>query len=512
VTRHAGGCATCHNTTFDLTGKTAHCADCHTAEGPGTPPASYHRETDVIHSPLDPCSVSCARCHETTNVRDLHACSTCHVTYGCTECHRMHNAQPGTPLLSGLSCSRCHATQGTDYHKTFAADHTDATLDAFCQTSGCHSSNLVASHQAYVGPGNRYPQYSDTCALCHLNDDPDRVPANATAACSSCHADLTHASAAHGGDDASATADAIGCSTDADAGHLGCHDISDVSKLHATATGGCSICHGAGKMASTDCRTCHPDGGGAASPGSLGGTQLYHHNNVKYLADAGDAVADSYYVMDPAHGWNEPLYQADCTTKCHVDVSPPLPPEDPDPTDPFYAYPYGTGMWWSGGAHGKALDRMLTLAPTALPDGAKLEFDTWYRIEGADAEVGFVEVSADGGDSWTPLAGTTTDGAPLTSDDSGLGQGIQGISMGWKPAVFDLSAYAGQTVMLRFRFHAPGMTYMKGWAIDDIELSGTSGTVFSDAAEAGVLSQWSLTHTGEVAAGYPPDWTISGMQ
>ncbi len=75
-------------------------------------------------------------------------------------------------------------------------------MDASCQGSGCHSNQLVAAHEAYVGTGNRYPQYKDTCALCHLNSDPTRIPANATAACSSCHTIHGDLTAIHAGDPA----------------------------------------------------------------------------------------------------------------------------------------------------------------------------------------------------------------------------------------------------------------------------------------------------------------------
>ncbi len=98
LTRHAT-CAECHNGTFDLTGKTATCSSCHTTEGAGgTAPAYYHRETVAWHSPQDTASLDCARCHDTTNVRVLHAgtpdgCGTCHQTKGCTRVP-LH-AQPG---------------------------------------------------------------------------------------------------------------------------------------------------------------------------------------------------------------------------------------------------------------------------------------------------------------------------------------------------------------------------------------------------------------------------------
>jgi len=51
ITRHTS-CATCHNATMDLTGKTAHCADCHQNEGSGVKPTYYHQRVSERHSPV----------------------------------------------------------------------------------------------------------------------------------------------------------------------------------------------------------------------------------------------------------------------------------------------------------------------------------------------------------------------------------------------------------------------------------------------------------------------------
>ena len=157
----------------------------------------------------------------------------------------MHNPDAGTALTRNVSCSRCHSTQGTDYHQTFNTDHTYSAMDASCQGSNCHSNALVTAHEAYVGTGNRYPEYSDTCALCHLNESPTRIPANATAACSSCHtihADLGAAHMSTGGADNVS----IGMNNDyhstGDMGYFNCSDchITNLLSLHVN---NCGACH-----------------------------------------------------------------------------------------------------------------------------------------------------------------------------------------------------------------------------------------------------------------------------
>lgn len=315
VLRHSGGCVTCHNATLDLTDKTAHCGSCHLTEGSGTPPESFHRETDLFHTATTAASESCGRCHG-TNVRELHtvttSCSTCHVTRSCAECHTPHSPMGGA-LMVGVECARCHPTQGTDYHVTFATDHTYAAMDPGCQAVGCHSASLVDAHAAFVGPTGRYPQYEDTCALCHLNEDAERIPGDATAACSSCHAAVDHESV-------HAATIPEDCS--------GCHAGTSLTGIHAT--GGCGVCHGSADPAVADaiassnvaCSACHsiqphPD------------TQSTH---TGVMTSGVMSVFDSHYGYSPlqwevscdlCHGTTEllPLHGNDCAL-CHNGTKP----------------------------------------------------------------------------------------------------------------------------------------------------------------------------------------------
>ena len=145
----------------------------------------------------------------------------------------------------------------------------------------------------------------------------------------------------------------------------------------------------------------------------------------------------------------------------------------------------GVYMWYSGkGMNGMA--RMSNDFGT-LPAGATLTFMTWYDIQ-THRDYGIVEVSTDGGATWTALAGNIT-----TSDDpygnNQTGSGITGKSGGWISASFDLSAYEGSDVMLRFRYQTDATVFFPGWAIDDI---GISETGFFDDVELGD-GDWSYT-------------------
>jgi len=125
---------------------------------------------------------------------------------------------------------------GTDYHSGLPAKHTYAAMDASCMEEGCHAANTLPEvHEPYI---SRYPTYADSCALCHLNSNPDRIPAGATAACVDCHSGAGDHTALHEADPPATTC------TDG-----GCHSNNFVTEHEARtnpATGqpyDCGVCH-----------------------------------------------------------------------------------------------------------------------------------------------------------------------------------------------------------------------------------------------------------------------------
>src|SRR4029453_8307301 len=76
-------------------------------------------------------------------------------------------------------------------------------------------------------------------------------------------------------------------------------------------------------------------------------------------------------------------------------------------------------------------------------------------------------VSTDGGATYTPIAGDKTVAGPL-------GPAINGTPTGFEPHTYDLSAYAGQTILLGFRYVSDGGVNEGGWLIDDITVGGTT--------------------------------------
>ncbi|HEU4964576.1 MAG TPA: choice-of-anchor J domain-containing protein [Bacilli bacterium] len=110
---------------------------------------------------------------------------------------------------------------------------------------------------------------------------------------------------------------------------------------------------------------------------------------------------------------------------------------------------------------------------TGLTD-ATLTFDTKYDIE-EQWDFGAVQVSTDGGKSWTSLANGDTrsdlvdDGHPTIAANL---PGFTGSSNGWTTESFDLSQYAGQNVLLSFRYMTDWGYNEAGWYISNVRLNG----------------------------------------
>lgn len=127
----------------------------------------------------------------------------------------------------------------------------------------------------------------------------------------------------------------------------------------------------------------------------------------------------------------------------------------------------GEHYWW--GNRGENIDATLTRElDLSGVTSATLRFWAWFRIE-EGWDHGYVAVSADGGRSWQALVGS---GSSL--DDplgTAVGPSYTGDSGGWREEMVDLSAYAGQRVLLRFEYVTDDAANGAGWCIDDISVA-----------------------------------------
>lgn len=182
----------------------------------------------------------------------------------------------------------------------------------------------------------------------------------------------------------------------------------------------------------------------------------------------------------------------------------------------------GTNMWYSGADQNWA-DVKLSRTVT-VPNAADAKFWMWnnYVIE-ADWDMGFVEVSTDGGATWTEQKVYDATGKLVSTNDGyadpngrmvdygGKKYGLTGTTNGWRHDYVDLSTYAGQTVQVRLRYATDAAFVERGWFADDFSVTGGGATTWSDDVEGGAngWTQTGGTFTDTTGAGW---YTDSGTQ
>ncbi|MFD4422367.1 immune inhibitor A domain-containing protein [Agromyces sp. NPDC058484] len=155
----------------------------------------------------------------------------------------------------------------------------------------------------------------------------------------------------------------------------------------------------------------------------------------------------------------------------------------------------GANMWYSSADQDWA-DVRLSRSLGTVPADAKFWMYNDYVIE-AEWDFGFVEVSTDGGATWTEAKVYDETGAEVSTPD-GYGDpngrmvdfgnkkyGLTGSTEGWAHQYIDLAAYAGQTVEVRLRMATDEAFAERGWFSDDFSLTSGAETVWSDDVETG---------------------------
>jgi len=110
----------------------------------------------------------------------------------------------------------------------------------------------------------------------------------------------------------------------------------------------------------------------------------------------------------------------------------------------------------------------------SLPSSAELQINLtfwhWYDFE-PHYDGGWVEISTDGGQTWQQI--DPIDGPAYSTNLRGdityeTDRAWTGSSDGWVKSVFNLTAYTGQTIMIRFVFFSDFSITRAGWYIDDV--------------------------------------------
>ncbi|MGC4121613.1 MAG: Ig-like domain repeat protein [Myxococcales bacterium] len=108
---------------------------------------------------------------------------------------------------------------------------------------------------------------------------------------------------------------------------------------------------------------------------------------------------------------------------------------------------------------------------------AQLEFDSWWEIEGVEGtnfDLMKTFISTDGGTSFAQLGMLNPTFATNAPSDSGYTAGGSSARPVWRHYSYDISAYVGGSVVLRFEFSSVDTNYnaFRGWTIDNVSIAG----------------------------------------
>jgi len=155
----------------------------------------------------------------------------------------------------------------------------------------------------------------------------------------------------------------------------------------------------------------------------------------------------------------------------------------------------GASMWYSGADQNWA-DVRLT-RDIAVPNSPEARFNVWNNyIAEEDWDYGFIEISTDGGTTWTEQKVYTGADVEVTTGDAyadpngrlhdygNKKYGLTGSSDGWRLDYVKLGGLAGQNIKLRLRYASDAGFLERGWFADDFSVTGAGGAVaWSDDAE-----------------------------
>jgi hypothetical protein len=127
------------------------------------------------------------------------------------------------------------------------------------------------------------------------------------------------------------------------------------------------------------------------------------------------------------------------------------------------AWKLDSGMLFSGNEPSTDATAVRAVeVPTADP---VLRFKTTYGLE-KDFDYGYVTVSADGGRTYRPLAGDHTVAGPLGAAITGQAADVT--------LSYNLSTYAGTSVLVGFRVVSDAAVNLGGWHISDVRVGATT--------------------------------------
>lgn len=142
----------------------------------------------------------------------------------------------------------------------------------------------------------------------------------------------------------------------------------------------------------------------------------------------------------------------------------------------------GQNFWWSN-RYDSTFSTLTREVDLSNVSSATLNYWAWYDIE-EDWDYAYLLVSTDNGEHWDLVPATSS--RETDPNDQNLGHGFSGKSGGgadaaWIQETADLSAYAGQKILLRFAMQNDLAVNNFGFAVDDLSIPEIQ---WSDDAES----------------------------
>jgi hypothetical protein len=166
-------------------------------------------------------------------------------------------------------------------------------------------------------------------------------------------------------------------------------------------------------------------------------------------------------------------------------------------------------LW--GNAGDEADNAIILESDLSGVESATLNFDHYLDIE-EQWDFGVVQVSTDGGETWKSLANENTRSDVVEEGYPKIKENVPGFTGNlkiWREESFDLSEYAGQKVLVSFRYLTDWGHTDSGWFIDNIEIpeigytnDGSSTDSFKSFQElAGQYVNYTVTFINEKEVG-----------
>jgi hypothetical protein len=218
---------------------------------------------------------------------------------------------------------------------------------------------------------------------------------------------------------------------------------------------------------------------------------------VEYTSDCNTAAVFSDTVENGANGW----------TASHAGGSEDWAQVTSESHSPTHA--------WFASNTGATNDQYLVSPNINVPAGSELSFWHRYDLE-AGYDGGLVEISTNGGTTWTDLGSLMTLNGYSGTIDNPIGDrpAFTGTSA-WIETRANLASFGGQTVKLRFRQADDSSESETGWWVDDIAVrASTVWTVIGTSAAGASSLAWTTPATAGTdycirIKGQAPNFTTS---